>query len=45
MLGNGKVVQHLTKGCLVNVVIGDHHKQILYYLAKLDVYTVILDKE
>ena len=42
MLGNGKVVQHLIKRCLVDVVIGDHHEQILCYLAKLDVYTVIL---
>ena len=41
--GNGKVVQRLTKGCLVNVEIGDHKDQILCYLAKLDVYTVILD--
>ena len=42
MLGNSKVVQHLTKGCLVDMVIGNHHEQILCYLAKLDVYTVIL---
>ena len=41
-LGNGKVVQHLTKECLMDVVIGDHHKQILCYLAKLDIYTVVL---
>ena len=42
MLGNSKVVQCLTKGCLVDVVIGNHYEQILCYLAKLDVYTVIL---
>ena len=42
MHGNGKVVQHLTKRCLVDVVIGNYHEQILCYLAKLDVYTVIL---
>ena len=42
MLGNGKMVQRLTKGCLVNVEIGDHKDQILCYLAKLDVYTIIL---
>ena len=40
-LGNGKVVQRLTKGCLVDIEIGDHKDQILCYLAKLDVYTVI----
>ena len=42
MLGNSKVVQCLTKRCLVNVEIGNHKDQILCYLAKLDVYTVIL---
>ena len=41
-LENGKMVQCLTKGCLVDVVIGNHYEQILCYLAKLDVYTVIL---
>ena len=41
-LGNGEVVQTLTRGCLVDVEIGDHKEQILCYLAKLDVYTVIL---
>ena len=43
MLDNGKVVQHLTKRCLVNVEIGDHKNQILCYLAKLDIYIVIFD--
>ena len=43
MLENGKVVQHLTKGCLVDVEISNHKNQILCYLAKLDVYTVIFD--
>ena len=43
MLGNGKMVQRLTKGYLVNVEISDHKDQILCYLAKLDVYTVILN--
>ena len=42
MLDNSEMVQHLTKRYLVDVVIDDHHKQILYYLAKLDLYTVIL---
>ena len=41
-LGNGEVVQRLTKRCLVNVEISDHKNQILCYLAKLDIYTVIL---
>ena len=42
ILGNSKIVQHLTKKCLVDMVIGDHYEQILCYLAKLDIYTVIL---
>ena len=42
MLGNGKVIQHLTKKCLVDVIIDNHYKQILCYLAKLDIYTIIL---
>ena len=41
-LGNNEVVQHLTRGCLVNLKIEDHKDQILCYLAKLDVYIVIL---
>ena len=41
-LGNSKMIQHLTKGCLVDMVIGNYHEQILCYLAKLDIYTVIL---
>ena len=41
-LGNSKVLQQLTKGCLVDVEIGNHKDQILCYLAKLDVYMVIL---
>ena len=36
-LGNGKVVQQLTKGALVDVIIGDHMEQLVYYLAILDV--------
>ena len=42
MLNSGKVVQHLTKKCLMDVVTGDHHKQILCYLVKLDVYAVTI---
>ena len=41
-LGNSEAVQHLTKKCLVDVIISKHHEQILCYLAKLNVYTVIL---
>ena len=41
-LDNGKVVQRLTRECLMDVVIGKHHEQILCYLAKFDIYTVIL---
>ena len=40
-IGNSKVVQHLIKRCLVDVEIRDYKDQILYYLTKLDVYTVI----
>ena len=39
---NGKVVQKLTKRDLVNIIIGDHMKQLVCYLAKLNVYTIIL---
>ena len=42
MFDNGKVVKHLTKGCLVDMVISNYHEQILCYLVKLDIYTVIL---
>ena len=41
-LGNGNMVQYLTKGCLVDMVISNHREQILCYLTKLYVYTVIL---
>ena len=41
-LSNGKVVQMLTRECLVDVKISNYRKQILCYLAKLNVYTVIL---
>ena len=42
MLGNSEVVQCLTKGCFVDVVINNYFKQFLCYLAKLDIYMVIL---
>ena len=41
-LKNGKIVQQLTKMILVDVIIGDHMEQLVCYLAKLDVYTIIL---
>ena len=39
------MVQKLDSACLVNIHIGDHHEQILCYVAKLDVYTVVLKDE
>ena len=42
ILGNGKVVQKLTKRALVDVIIENHMEQLVCYLAKLDVYTIIL---
>ena len=41
-LGNGEVVQKLDSACLIDVHIGDHHKQVLCYVASLDIYTVVL---
>ena len=41
-LRNGEVVQKLDSACLVDIHIGDHHEQILCYVAKFDVYTVVL---
>ena len=41
-LVNGEVVQKLASGCLIDVHIGDHHKQVLCYVASLDVYTMVL---
>ena len=42
-LGNGEVVQKLDSACLVDVHIGDHHEQILCYVANLDVYSMVLE--
>ena len=44
-LGNEEVVQKLDTACLVDIHIGDHHEQILCYVARLDVYTVVLGDE
>ena len=41
-LGNGEVVQKLDSACLIDVHIGDHHEQILCYVAQLDVYSMVL---
>ena len=41
-LGNGEVVQKLDSACLIDVHIGDHHKQVLCYVASFDVYTMAL---
>ena len=41
-LGNGEVVQLLSKAALIDVKIGDHEEQVLCYLAKLEAYAVIL---
>ena len=45
MLRNSEMIQKLTKKTFVNIIIRDYSKQIFCYLAKLDVYTVILDNE
>ena len=42
-LKNSKVVQQLSKKTFVNITIRDYIKHMICYLAKLDVYTVILD--
>ena len=42
ILGNSKVVQKITKKALVNIIIRDHIEQLVCYLAKLDVYIIIL---
>ena len=41
-LGNGEVVQKLDSACLIDVHIGDHHEQILCYVAHFDVYSMVL---
>ena len=41
-LRNGEVVQKLDSACLIDVHIGDHHEQILCYVAQLDVYSMVL---
>ena len=38
-----KIVNTIFKKALVIVIIGDHMEQLVCYLAKLDVYTIILD--
>ena len=41
-LGNEEVIQKLDSACLVDVHIGDHHEQIICYVASLDVYSMVL---
>ena len=41
-LGNREVVQKLDSACLIDVYIGNHHKQILCYMASLNVYSMVL---
>ena len=41
-LGNKKVVPKLDSACLIDVHIGDHHEQVLCYVASLDVYSMVL---
>ena len=36
------MVQKLDSACLVDIHIGNHHKQILCYVARLNMYTVVL---
>ena len=40
-LRNSEMVQQFEE-CLVDVHIGDHHKQVFCYMASLDVYTMVL---
>ena len=42
ILRNRKVVQKLTKGALVNIIIGDYMEELVCYLANLNIYTIIL---
>ena len=41
-LRNDKVVQKLTKKAFVDIIIEDHMEQLVCYLIKLNVYTIIL---
>ena len=43
ILRNGKIVQKLTKGALDDIIIRDHMEQLVCYLAKLNVHTIILN--
>ena len=39
---NSKIVEQSTKEILINIIIRNHIERIVYYLAKLNMYTVIL---
>ena len=41
-LENREVVQKLDSACLVDIHIGNYYKQILCYMARLNVYTIVL---
>ena len=41
-LSNGEVVEWLDRACLVDIQIGNHQEQLLCYVTKLDVYSVVL---
>ena len=43
ILRNGEIVQQFTKRAFVNIIIRDYIEQMVCYLAKLDIYTIILD--
>ena len=42
-LGNRDLMQWLDRACLVDVHVGDHHEQLLCYVAKLDIYREVLE--
>ena len=42
ILENGKIIQQLIKKILIDVIIEDYIEQVVCYLTKLNIYTVIL---
>ena len=41
-LGNGDLMQWLDKACLVDMYVGNHYKQLLCYMSKFNVYSMVL---
>lgn len=41
-LKNSHVMQWLDKKCLIDIQVSNHYKQLLCYVTKLNVYTVVL---